>query len=342
MNPALFLAAPVLALLAPTSPAADPVLQPEAQQKATDQFDFDNEEARMTVPVRIGATGPYRFVVDTGAERTVISRELAATLGLASGRTVRITAMSGLASVGTFIIPDISVGTTVGAARLGGSRIEAPALIERNLGAPGLVGIDALQGHALTIDFPRQTMTVAPATRRTRFEEFGPDDIVIRARNLLGQLVVTDATYRGQRVRVVIDTGSVVSIGNLALRKLVASTTKQMQPVKLLSVTGVVMQADYTHVTEIKIGAVGFGNLPVAFSDATPFERLGLRNRPALLLGMDALRLFDHVRIDFANREMRLASPNHAGEPLWQLRLRCPAVASRLYSGDNNRCAHVP
>ena len=342
MNPALLLAAPALALLAPTGTVPDPALQHDAQQKTADQFDFGDDETRMTVPVTIGPTGPYRFVVDTGAERTVISRELATTLGLAPGRTVKITAMSGPASVGTFIIPRISVGTATNTTRLGGSRIEAPALIERNLGAAGLVGIDALQGHALTIDFPRQVMSVAPATKLTRKEEFGPDDIVIRAKNLLGQLVVTDATYRGRRVRVVIDTGSVVSMGNLALRKLVAPNVARMQPVQLLSVTGVVLHADYTQVAEIQVGAVGFGNLPVAFSDATPFARLGLQDRPALLLGMDAMRLFDHVRIDFANREVRLASPNHANEPLWRLRLRCGAVASRLYTGDKERCAQIP
>jgi hypothetical protein len=38
----------------------------------------------------------------------------------------------------------------------------------------------------------------------------------------------------------------------------------------------------------------------------------GLNDRPALLLGMDALRLFGRVRIDFANREVRLAQPKPA------------------------------
>ncbi|WP_294289147.1 aspartyl protease family protein, partial [uncultured Sphingomonas sp.] len=36
---------------------------------------------RMTVPVQIAGAGPFRFVIDTGSERTVISRQLAGTLG---------------------------------------------------------------------------------------------------------------------------------------------------------------------------------------------------------------------------------------------------------------------
>ena len=41
--------------------------------------------SRMTAPVRINGQGPFPFVVDTGANRTVISAELAARLGLSKG-----------------------------------------------------------------------------------------------------------------------------------------------------------------------------------------------------------------------------------------------------------------
>ena len=312
MNPALFLASPLLALLSPEQPAPDPAAQQNPQQIPRDQLDFANDDTRMTVPVTIGATGPYRFVVDTGSERTVIARELAESLGLAPGRTVRITAMAGSASVGTFLIPDIGVGTAGRGARITNVRIEAPALVQRHLGAQGLIGIDTLKDHAVTIDFARQAMTVTPSSKRIRIERFGRDDIVIRAKNLLGQLVVTDASYRGRRIRVVIDTGSVVSMGNLALRRLVARDSGLMTPVKLMSVTGGVLEADYTQVGQIQLGKIAFANLPVAFSDAPPFARLGLREVPALLLGIDALRLFGRVRIDFANRELRLAQPKDA------------------------------
>ncbi len=308
MNPVLLLIVPLGAILSTPQPAP-----PAARQPAADQLDFTSETMRMTVPVTIGVHGPYRFVVDTGAERTVIARELADTLGLAAGGTVRVTAMAGSADVATAVIPSLSVGSATAGAALTGTRIEAPALVQRDLGAAGLVGIDTLKGHALTIDFATGTMTVVPATRRVRAARFGRDDIVIRARNLLGQLIVTDASYRGRKIRVVIDTGSAVSMGNLALRKIVAPRAAQTIPVRLLSVTGAVFKADYTQVDRITVASVGLDHLPVAFSDAPPFARLGLVERPALLLGMDALRLFGRVRIDFANREVRLAQPKAAG-----------------------------
>ena len=45
------------------------------------------------------------------------------------------------------------------------------------------------------------------------------------------------------------------------------------------------------------------------------FNQLGLSNRPAILLGMDVLRMFDRVSIDFANRRVRLAPPTRQAAP---------------------------
>jgi hypothetical protein len=49
--------------------------------------------------------------------------------------------------------------------------------------------------------------------------------------------------------------------------------------------------------------------LPVAFADVPPFARFGLTDRPALMLGMDALRAFRRVEIDFPDRKLRLLLP---------------------------------
>ena len=38
---------------------------------------------RMTVQVRVGGTGPYRFLVDTGADRSAVSSEIVSTFSVA-------------------------------------------------------------------------------------------------------------------------------------------------------------------------------------------------------------------------------------------------------------------
>jgi predicted aspartyl protease len=289
----------VLALL-----LAQPVDAPAAEAPVTPPtiVAFGDEGTRMTVPVTVAAAGPFRFVVDTGAERTVISHELAATLGLPAGRMVRVTAMADTATVGTVRIPSISLG------RVNGAPIEAPAFAEQNLGAPGMLGIDTLQGHALTIDFDKAEMSVAPSERRRR-RAANAGEIVVRAKSLFGQLVVTDAHYGGSRVKVILDTGSAVTLGNPALRARVARNRKPMRPISLLSVTGTYLDADYTQVRRMKLGDIELADVPVAFADALPFRRFGLTEQPALLLGMDTLKLFRRVDIDFSNREIRFRLP---------------------------------
>ena len=47
----------------------------------------------------------------------------------------------------------------------------------------------------------------------------------------------------------------------------------------------------------------------MVFADAHTFRQLKLDRTPAVLLGMNALRGFDQVSIDFANRTLSLVLP---------------------------------
>lgn len=74
--------APLLALVM-TAPLTAQVPQP-ATPPAPARLDPDDPPAlvhsgpsaddRMTIPIRIGAHGPWHFIVDTGSQRTVVSR----------------------------------------------------------------------------------------------------------------------------------------------------------------------------------------------------------------------------------------------------------------------------
>jgi predicted aspartyl protease len=256
---------------------------------------------RMTVGVGIAGRGPFPFIVDTGAERTVISSELARSLSLRPGRTVTVHSMSEVSEIATVVIPALRVGNR------SIEQIHAPALSRANLGASGILGVDSLQRQRVTFDFRRREMTVTPS--RTR-EERWPDEntVVVTGRSLYGRLVLVDASVDGQRVWVIIDTGSEVSVGNTALRAALARHHRlgPVAPIQMVSITGGVVAAEYSFARRIRVGGLDINNLPIAFSDVHPFRQLGLENRPALLLGMDALALFDRVSVDFPNRRVRV------------------------------------
>lgn len=264
---------------------------------------FGDAQARMTVPVTIGARGPWPFIVDTGSERTVVSRELAGVLGLVAGEDVRVTAMTGTSTVGTVVVPNVSVST------ISHRTIAAPALETRNLGALGMLGLDALQGHSVAIDFDHARMTLRPSRSRALHVSAASDEIVVVAKSLFGQLIVTDAHWRGVRIAVIIDTGSPVSIGNHALLSAMTKPPRPLGPLSVVSATGQTLTADAYVIDRLNIGSVDVANVRIAFSDVPPFRRFGLVKRPALMLGMDVLRLFRVVQIDFANREIRFELP---------------------------------
>lgn len=261
---------------------------------------------RMTVGVRIDGRGPFPFVVDTGAERTVISTELAAQLQLASAPAARLVSLSEVSTVPTVMIPKLAVSDAVVEA------ISAPALARDYLGAAGILGIDTLQKQRVVFDFKRGRMTVSPSAER---EERGDgEEIVVRARSRFGRLVLADAAAESQKVHVIIDSGAQLSVGNPALlRRLIASRRgRGPDVIEIKSVTGGMMTAKIAMLRKVRIGGVTLENMPVAITDSEVFRRLGLQQRPALLLGMDVLRNFDRVSIDFANRRVRFLLPGEA------------------------------
>ncbi len=279
------------------APVSPPVLRAPVVATATDQA------MRMTVPVNIGGNGPYQFVVDTGSDRTVVSRELAKTLALAPGITATMHTMSGVVDVHTVVVPTL---------RLAGRDthdINAPALSETNLGAQGLLGIDSLQGRRIVMDFRAQTLTIAEPGAR---EPSDPNMIVVTARSRFGQLVLVDADVDGIAITVIIDSGAENTIGNSALRRLLGKRQKRLEffPTMLVDVTGGRLDAELASIDKIRIGGITLDSIIIAFADAHPFKRFGIDKKPAMLLGMDTLRAFRRVSVDFGTRKVRFLLPS--------------------------------
>lgn len=284
-------------------PAPSPDASPStnlARDENGDLINIDRALGRLTVKVLLGQHGPHDFLIDTGAQRTSISRELAERLGYSAGPMVRLTSMSGTQTVPTVHVPLIQLSR-----RTSAKDILAPSLEAMNMGAAGLLGVDALAGQRVVIDMATQEMRVLPSFRAVM--KPGPNDIVVQARSVAGQLILADAYYGDTPVRVVIDTGSAVTIGNSAFRKRVARNGGQTVKVNVLSVTGGAVTADYGVIDEMMIGTLRVRDMPVAYADVQPFHQLGLDDKPALLLGMDMIKQFRRVEIDFANRRVRFS-----------------------------------
>ncbi|MCW5646800.1 MAG: aspartyl protease family protein [Sphingopyxis sp.] len=298
----------------PAPVAADPPAPPEMASEIVpfiQPFDLDATR-RMSVQVTIGGQGPFAFLVDTGAERTVIARELAMRLGLVEGAKLRMATIGGSATVPSFRVAALQMSNLHLAA------VDAPAFHGRHIGAAGLIGVDMLEERRVLIDFRKEKMEIRETRRRAPPIINDDDAIVVSARNSAGRLILSDARLSGRRIDVIVDTGAQTSVGNPALQQLVAERRANRFPfvaTELGAVTGEAVPAMRTAIKRIVINGMDVNDLNVSFADSQAFRALGLNDRPALLLGMDALSLFDRIEIDFPNKRVVFDLPDAAQRP---------------------------
>ncbi|MGE5563914.1 MAG: retroviral-like aspartic protease family protein [Bacillota bacterium] len=285
----------------------------------TEDIRFKNDrDHRLTVPVRVSGMGPFQFMVDTGADRTSISWELAGKLGLTRGESANIHTVTGVSTVSTATVPDLQL------TRKAMKIVDAPVLDSQNIGADGIIGVDSLRSQSVLFDFEKSTLSIVPSATPNFSDD--PNVIVVQAARKNGRLVFTDARANGRPVSVVIDTGAEISIGNEALRKQLVGRglLDPSQKVDLQSVTGDLITGDYMFVRQLEIGGLTLKDLAIVFADAHTFKELKLSDKPALLLGMNAIRAFKKVSIDFASRKFRVVLPETS-----ELDVRLAAVRLR-------------
>lgn len=282
---------------------ADPVTlgatpPPISQEKPADdvvQAEADTYD-RMTIEAVVHGIGPFRFIIDTGSQRTVLSTALAATLGLAEGPQLRVVGIAGSRHVTTAQVHSIAVGA------LSFRDLTVPLLERINIGADGILGTDSLQHQRVLLDFTRNRISIADRAAKATRAEF---EIVVRAKRRSGRLILTNALIDGTRTDVVIDTGASGTIGNRALqRSLARKRQKALGTSEVSSVTGHLLPVELAVAGKLELGRMTLFNVPVAYADAPAFAELRLDRKPAIFLGMRELRAFKRVAIDFSSRKV--------------------------------------
>jgi predicted aspartyl protease len=252
---------------------------------------------RMTVEVRVNGQGPYRFLVDSGADSSVVGMRIAQQLQLPAGTPVILNGMTASSLVNRVRVDELSLGQSTL------HDLELPALQETDLGGEGMLGIDALVQQRLMMDFEKRLIKVEDARRPAVMLD---GEIVVVARRQRGQLILTEVGVASQKVEAVIDTGSEITIGNLALRdKLIRGNRDKFVTVAVTGVTGTTVELQLARIGEVRLGSITLRNVAIAFAQVPPFEVFGLAHEPALLLGTDLLEVFRRVSLDFRSRKVR-------------------------------------
>jgi predicted aspartyl protease len=260
---------------------------------------------RIVAPVEINGQGPFRFILDTGANRSAISAETVAALGL----TTAAHALIGVHGVtGSAQLPFVEIASLrAGDFEFGGHRL--PILPpEVFAGTDGILGIDALQDARVEVDFARDRVTI----RRSSGRRAPYGYLVIPAERRHGGLLLVEGRVGRVPVKAILDTGAERSLGNEPLRAALALTSKRPREAVMTTVVGATPQvaegASFVTPT-ITLGKAQLSNLVVTFADLHVFGVWSLDEEPALLIGMDLLGRMRHIVIDYSLGEFHLKPP---------------------------------
>ena len=294
-----------------------------------DDIGAKKASSRMTVAVRVNGRGPYNFVVDSGADTSVIGQRIARALALPAGTPVTLHNMTETKRVDRVLVDELVLGpSTV-------TDLQLPVLQEKDLGGDGMIGIDALVEQRLMMDFEKQLIKVEDAKKPPPRMD---GDIVVVARLRRGQLILTQVTANRQKIEAVIDTGSMITIGNSKLRDLLLRRAPDKDyTIGVTGVTGVTADLQLGRVAELRLGSIVLRDLPIAFADVPPFAVFGLKDQPSLLLGTDILEAFRRVSLDFRARKVRFQLKQCAAKGI-TLRTSFSSSLTRLSTKSDETC----
>ena len=255
---------------------------------------------RVLAAVSIDGRGPFRFIVDTGSNRSAISYRLAASLGLAAapGATIEVHGVTGSAVVPAVRVAQMRIGELALTDQL------LPLLPDAVFAdADGILGIEGLQGALLDVDFKQDRVTIRRSTGRRAADGY----LIVPARISSDGLLLVNGRIGGVHARIILDTGAERTIGNLALQRALEAGSRHGE-VSAATVTGATpgaVGAVAFLAPAISIGDARMQNVPVTFADLHVFAVRGLLAAPALVIGMDVLGTVDRFVVDYRRREFQ-------------------------------------
>lgn len=271
------------------------VQPPEPQFVAPTSLD---RIGRIWAPVLIDGKGPYRLVVDTGANGSAVTAATAERIGQAPEpqATMRVTGFTGAAQVPVLKVGSLEIGDFV----LGPAHL--PVLADVFGGADGVLSLSGMKRERIVADFVHDRLEIT----RSRSER-PPRGFEVVPLRMIDGLPMARIRVGNVSTRAIIDTGAQRSVGNLALRDALARGTQRPGArEQIVGVTLDVQDADRLDTPDILIGRVLIHGLNVAFGDMYVFEKWKLAHEPALAIGMDLIGSFDVLIIDYARGEMQV------------------------------------
>jgi predicted aspartyl protease len=286
-----------------------PALQSESPEQNTAEEaplfaspSSQDRAGRIVAPVMINGRGPFRFVVDTGANTSVLSPALAKELGLElsveSG--IVVSGVTGRTVVGSVPIATLEVGA------LKMSNLNLPVIGSALAGVDGILGVDGFADLRLTVDFGNDTVKIDRSDNKRAARGY----TVLPARFRHGRLLTVASKVGSVSADAVIDTGAEGTLGNTRLQQVLHRRLVQKNrgdnKASIEGVTADIQYGDVLGAAKIYFDGMEIEGIDIAYGDFHVFDLWDYRDRPALLIGMNVLGTADVLIIDYRRREVQI------------------------------------
>ncbi|MEP7209993.1 MAG: aspartyl protease family protein [Alphaproteobacteria bacterium] len=250
---------------------------------------------RPTARVMLNGKGPFEFLVDTGANITVLSARRALEIGAPLTGMATINGTTGSADMPMATVDRLATGV-VNVDALSVAVLPDEALPKQD----GILGADVFVGRRLAFEMQHRRVLVQASQRNAMSRISGVNSASMRVRN--GRLAEIAGHIGRIGVRMMLDTGADNCIVNKALEGRLLKTFPRIARVEhatVVGVTGQVMTGTYLALPDIRFGGVTLRDAGAVAADAPIFDIWGLTETPAMIVGINVLSRLASFSIDY-------------------------------------------
>ena len=248
---------------------------------------------RAVALISINDQGPFRFIIDTGANRSVLSKALATRLGLAPSGEDVVHSIEGAEPAMLVNVESLSFGA-LRLSRGDTPVLDGPMLAEEH----GLLGVDGMAGRLLHVDFTKHCVEIYESAAQLPMQGW----LSVPARMRFGTMLTVQGKIMGVNVNVLIDTGSDISLANErfrdALRGVAARTIEHHGGHAFTFGRPIVLEQS-VWTPNLRLGNTYVESVNAYIGDFHIFDVWGLQDEPTLLIGMDVLARSREMAIDY-------------------------------------------
>lgn len=247
------------------------------------------EKGHLGTQVTLSGHGDFLFVLDTAASTSAIYEHTRAALELSADPALRIELQGagGAQTIERYHLPPLAVA---GVEAKGLVVAGLPAGVKHGEEVMGIVGVDVFGEHVVEFDLKANRIDLhdaghAPASER------GWNELPVTLLPPV-RFATVEVMVGGQPVTAVLDTGASRSFINWQSAR-AAGVTPETEGLEKVSTTHGATNHGFDSAKYdfdgVAIGATTFGTARLSISDLSVFAALGLKDKPAMILGLDLL-----------------------------------------------------